>query len=70
MKVMISKPDIPIQNINNNSFYALCNNNNSPIGGKSIWNGMMIIKNTLYIWSSENLIKFSEIPIYKESYKY
>ena len=70
MKVMISKPDIPIQNINNNSFYALCNNNNSPIGGKSVWNGMMIIKNTLYTCSSENLIKYSEIPIYKESYKY
>ena len=28
MKVMISKPGIPIEEINQNSFYALCNNNN------------------------------------------
>ena len=70
MKVMISKPDIPIQHINNNSFYALCNNNNSPIGGNSVWNGMMIIKNILYTCSSNNLIKYSEIPIYEEKYKY
>ena len=69
MKVMISKPDIPIQNINNNSFYALCNNNNSPKGGNSIWNGMMIIKNTLYTCSSDNLIKYSQIPIYKYNNK-
>lgn len=27
MKVMISKPGIPIEEINQNSFYALCNNN-------------------------------------------
>ena len=66
MKVMISKPNITIQNINNNSFYALCNNNNSPIGGSSIWNGMMIIKNTLYTCSSDNVIKYSKIPIYEE----
>ena len=28
MKVMISKPNIDVKDINNNSFYALCNNNN------------------------------------------
>ena len=31
MKVMISKPNIDIKDINKDSFYALCNNNNSPI---------------------------------------
>ena len=30
MKVMISKPNIDIKDINKDSFYALCNNNNSP----------------------------------------
>ena len=39
MKVMISKPNIDIKDINKDSFYALCNNNNSPINGTSIWNG-------------------------------
>ena len=70
MKVMISKPGIPIEKINKNSFYALCNNNNSPIGGLSNWNGMMILGNILYTVSSENTIKYSEIPIYEEPKKY
>lgn len=70
MKVMISKPGIPIEQINKNSFYALCNNNNSPIGGLSNWNGMMILGNILYTVSSENTIKYSEIPIYEEPKKY
>ena len=39
MKVMISKPNIDVKDINKDSFYALCNNNNSPINGTSIWNG-------------------------------
>ena len=69
MKVMISRPGIPIQNINKNSFYALCNNNKSPIGGNSVWNGMMIINNTLYTCSSDNVIKYSEIPAYKNKNK-
>ena len=70
MKVMISKPGIPIEEINQNSFYALCNNNNSPIGSLSNWNGMMILGNILYTVSSENTIKYSEIPIYEEPNKY
>ena len=70
MKIMISKPGIPIEEINQNSFYALCNNNNSPIGSLSNWNGMMLIGNNLYTVSSENTIKYSEIPIYEEPNKY
>ena len=70
MKVMISKPGIPIEKINQNSFYALCNNNNSPIGALSNWNGMMILGNILYTVSSENTIKYSEIPIYEDPNKY
>ena len=70
MKVMISKPGIPIEQINQNSFYALCNNNNSPIGTLSNWNGMALIDNILYTVSSENTIKYSEIPIYEEPNKY
>ena len=70
MKVMISKPGIPIEEINQNSFYALCNNNNSPIGALSNWNGMMLLGNILYTVSSENTIKYSEIPIYEDPKKY
>ena len=70
MKVMISKPGIPIEMINQDSFYALCNNNNSPIGGVSNWNEMMLFNNILYTVSSENTIKYSEIPIYDEPNKY
>ena len=66
MKVMISKPNIDIKDINKDSFYALCNNNNSPVNGTSIWNGMMIVNNILYTFSSDNLIKYSEIPIYAD----
>ena len=51
---MISKPGIPIEEINQDSFYALCNNNNSPIGSLSNWNGMMLLGNILYTVSSEN----------------
>lgn len=66
MKVMISKPNIDIKDLNKDSFYALCNNNNSPVNGTSIWNGMMIVNNILYTFSSDNTIKYSEIPIYAE----
>jgi hypothetical protein len=66
MKVMISKPNIDIKDINKDSFYAICNNNNSPINGTSIWNGMMIVNNILYTFSSENFINYSEIPIYAD----
>ena len=64
MKVMISKSNIDIKDINKDSFYALCNNNISPINGTSIWNWIMIMNNILYTFSSDNLIKYSEIPIY------
>jgi len=70
MKVMISKPNIDVKDLNKDSFYALCNNNNSPINGTSIWNGMMIANNILYTFSSDNTIKYSEIPIYEEPTKY
>ena len=70
MKVMISKPNIDIKDINKESFYALCNNNNSPVSGTSIWNGLMIFNNILFTFSSDNTIKFSEIPIYVEPSKY
>ena len=69
MKVMISKPGINIKDINKKSFYALCNCNNSPNNGTSIWNSIMIDNNILYICSSENTIKYSEIPIYDNQYK-
>ena len=64
-KIMISKPGIAIQNINKDSFYAITNFNNSPFGVKSVWNGMMLINNILYACSSEETIKYSEIPIYE-----
>ena len=70
MKVMISKPNIDIKDINKDSFYALCNNNNSPVNGTSIWNGMIIVNNILYTFSSDNTIKFSEIPIYVDPNMY
>ena len=70
MKVMISNPGIPIEEIDQKSFYALCNNNNSPIGALSNWNGMMLLGNILYTVSSENTIKYSEIPIYEDPKKY
>ena len=70
MKVMISKPNIDIEDLDKDSFYALCNNNNSPVNGTSIWNGMIIVNNILYTFSSDNTIKFSEIPIYAEPYIY
>ena len=66
MKVMISKPGIPIEKINKNSFYALCNNNKTPIGMSSIWNGMMLIGDILYTCSSDNSIKYSKLPSYYE----
>lgn len=65
-KIMISKPGIEIQDIDKDSFYAITNFNNSPFGVKSVWNGMMLINNTLYACSSEETIKYSEIPIYEE----
>ena len=70
MKVMISKPNIDVKDINKDSFYALCNNNNSPVNGTSIWNGMIIFDNILYTFSSDTTIKYSEIPIYVDPNRY
>ena len=70
MKVMISKPGIDIENINKNSFYALCNNNNSPIGGKGLWNSIILVNDILYTCSSDNNIQYSEIPIFEDPNKY
>ena len=70
MKVLISKPGIPLEKINADSFYAITNNNRSPIGGASLWSGMMLINNILYTCSSEHPILYSELPIYDEPNKY
>ena len=70
MKVIISKPGIPIEKINRDSFFAVSNNNNSPIGGASLWNGMMLIGNILYTCSSGHPILYSELPLYDEPNKY
>ena len=70
MKVIISKPGIPIEEINKDSFFAVSNNNKSPIGGASLWNGMMLIGNILYTCSSGHPILYSELPVYDEAKKY
>ena len=70
MKVLISKPGIPIEKINADSLYAVTNNNRNRIGEASLWNGMMQIKNILYTCSSDHLILFSELPLYDEPNKY
>ena len=70
MKVIISKPGIPINEINKDSFFALCNNNKSPIGGSSLWSGMMLIGNIIYTCSSGHPILYSEIPLYDDPNKY
>ena len=66
MKVIISKPGIKIEDINKDSFYAFTNNNKTPIGGQSLWSGMMIIGNRVYTCSSGCPILYSEIPIYTD----
>ena len=70
MKIIISKPGIPIGQINRDSFFAVCNNNKSPIGGASLWNGMMLIGNIIYTCSSGHPILFSELPLYDDPNKY
>ena len=70
MKIMISKPGIPIEQINKESFFGVSNNNNSPIGGASLWSGMLLIGNIIYTCSSGHPILYSELPIYDEPYKY
>ena len=70
MKVMISKPGIPIDKINRDSFFAVSNNYKSPIGGASLWNGMMILGNIIYTCSSGHPILYSELPLYEDPNKY
>ena len=64
MKVMISKPGIKIENINKDSFYDITNCNETPIGGSSIWNGLMLIGDILYTCSSDNFIKYSKLLVF------
>ena len=70
MKVIISKPGIPLEEINRDSFFAITNNNRSPIGGASLWSGMMLIGNIIYTCSSGHPILYSELPLYDEKNKY
>ena len=70
MKVIISKPGIPIDKINRDSFFAVNNNNKSPIGGASLWNGMMLVGNIIYTCSSGHPILYSELPLYDDPNKY
>ena len=70
MKVIISKPGIPIEQINKDSFFAVSNNNKSPIGGASLWSGMMLIGNILYTCSSGHPILYAELPLFDKPNKY
>ena len=70
MKIIISKPGISLEHINKDTFFAVCNNNKSPIGGASLWNGMMLIGNIIYTCSSGHPILYSEIPLYDDPNKY
>ena len=70
MKVMISKPGISIDKIDKDSFFSVVNNYNSPIGGSSLWNGMMLIGNIIYTCSSGHPILYSELPLFDEPNKY
>jgi hypothetical protein len=70
MKVIISKPGIKIEDINKDSFYAVVNNNNSPIGGQSLWSGMMLVGNKIYTCSSGCPLLYSELPSYAEPEQY
>ena len=69
-QLIISKPNIPIDQIRKDSFFAVSNNNNIPIGGSSLWNGMMLINNIIYTCSSGHPILYSELPIYDVPNKY
>lgn len=71
MKVIVSKPGIPIEEIDGDSFYAVANVNDTPVGGSSLWNGMMIVGDVLYTCSTNCKLRTSKIPVYadKDSYK-
>ena len=66
MKVLISKPGIPIENFNKTTFYAITNNNKSPIGELSLRSGMMIMGHKIFTCSSGHPILFSEIQLYAD----
>lgn len=70
MKVIISKPGISIENINKDSFYAVTNVNNTPVGGSSLWNGMMIVDDILYTCSTNCTLRTSKIPVYADKSSY
>ena len=67
MKVIVSKPGISVENINKDSFYAVCNNNDTPVGQAGLWNGMMLLGNDLYTVTGGYPIRHSEVPLYVES---
>ena len=70
MKVMVSKPGIPIEEITQDSFYAITNVNDTPVGSASLWNGMMIVDDILYTCSTNCTLRKSKIPVYAEASDY
>ena len=70
MKCMISKPEIKIEDINQESFYAVNNVNNTPVGGASLWNGMMLLGDKLYTCSTSCKVRVSDIPVYADPKDY
>lgn len=66
MKVIVSKPGIEPKDMNEDSFYGLCNVNNTMVPGSSLWNGMMIVDDVLYCCSTGCKIRTSKIPAYDE----
>ena len=70
MKCIISKPGIAIEEINRDSFYSVTNVNNTPVGGSSLWNGMMYTDGKIYCCSSGCVVRCSEIPLYADPNDY
>ena len=70
MKVIVSKPGETIERINKDSFYAVCNVNNTPVGNASLWNGMMIVDDALYTCSTNHKLRTSKIPVYADKSAY
>ena len=70
MKCMISKPGVKIEDINQDSFYGVNNVNNTPVGGSSLWNGMMLLGDKLYTCSTGCKVRVSDIPVYADEKDY
>ncbi len=70
MKCMISKPGIKVEDIKQDSFYAINNVNDTPVGSASLWNGMMLLGNKLYTCSTNCKIRVSEVPVYANEDEY